>query len=69
MPTTDRLITVEHVAELLGTSKKTVRRYAADTSPARDFPQPVRLPSPTGTRPLMRWRESEVRRFAGLEQE
>ena len=63
----DRLITTEQVAELLGTSVKTVRRYAADTNPARTFPQPVVLPSPTGMRPLVRWRESEVRRFAGLD--
>jgi predicted DNA-binding transcriptional regulator AlpA len=65
----DRLITAEQVAELLGCSVKTVRRYAADTSPSRTFPQPVVLPPPTGMRPLTRWRESEIRRFAGLERE
>jgi predicted DNA-binding transcriptional regulator AlpA len=63
----DRLITAEQVAELLGCSTKTIRRYAADTNPARVFPVAVELPSPTGTRPLVRWKESEVLRFAGLE--
>jgi predicted DNA-binding transcriptional regulator AlpA len=69
MPTTVRLLKVESAAELLGTSVKTVRRYLADTSADRSFPQPVWLPSPTGTRPLLRLRESEIRRFAGLGQE
>jgi predicted DNA-binding transcriptional regulator AlpA len=69
VPTTDRLITVESAAEVLGCSVKTVRRYLADTNPDRIFPKPTWLPSPTGTRPLLRLRESEVRRFAGLEQE
>ena len=48
----DRLLTAEQVAELLGTSIKTIRRYNADTSPNRVFPHPVQLPSPSGTRPL-----------------
>jgi predicted DNA-binding transcriptional regulator AlpA len=63
MPT-DRLITAEQVAEVLGVSTKTVRRYNADTSKDRTFPCPS--PSPTGTRPFQRWKESEVRSFAGL---
>ena len=67
MPTTDRLITVESAAELLGCSVKTIRRYLADANPDRSFPQPTWLPSPTGTRPLLRLRESEIRRFAGLD--
>ena len=69
VPTTDRLIMIETAAELLGCSVKSVRRYLADTRPDRIFPQPTWLPSPSGTRPLLRLRESEVRRFAGLEQE
>jgi predicted DNA-binding transcriptional regulator AlpA len=69
MPTTDRLITIESAANLLGTSVKSVRRYLADTNPDRIFPQPTWLPSPSGVRPLLRLRESEIRRFAGLEQE
>jgi predicted DNA-binding transcriptional regulator AlpA len=65
MPT-DRLITAEQVAELLGISIRTLRRYNADNSKTRAFPRPVELPSPTGTRSFARWKESEVLRFAGL---
>jgi predicted DNA-binding transcriptional regulator AlpA len=66
MPT-DRLMTAEQIAELLGCSTKTIRRYNADISDDRTFPRPVELPSPTGNRPLMRWKASEVLRFAGLD--
>jgi predicted DNA-binding transcriptional regulator AlpA len=63
----DRLIGAGKVAKLLGVCLKTVRRWQADTGPDRPFPQPVRLPSPSGGRPILRWRESEIRAFAGLE--
>lgn len=65
----DRLLTAQDVAELLGTSLKSVHRWKADQKPSRTFPQPVLLPSPSGTRPLLRWRESEIRRFGGLDGE
>lgn len=63
----DRLLTAEQVAETLGCSIKTIRRYHASTSPTRSFPQAVLLPSPTGSRPLVRWKESEIRRFGRLD--
>ena len=66
---TERLLTANQVAELLGTSIKTIRRYNADASANRIFPRPLQLPSPSGTRPLVRWRASDVYKFAGLESE
>ena len=62
----DRLVSAEQVSEILGISIKTIRRWNGDTGPDRQFPRPVQLPSPSGTRPLLRWRESDIYAFAGL---
>ena len=63
----DRLLSAEQVSEILGISIKTIRRWNGDTGPDRQFPRPVQLPSPSGSRPMSRWRESEVRQFGGLQ--
>jgi predicted DNA-binding transcriptional regulator AlpA len=64
--TFDRLLTAQQVADLLGASIKSVRRWSADRQPGRIFPEPVSLPSPSGSKPMLRWRESEILRFGGL---
>jgi hypothetical protein len=66
---TDRLIDAKEAAKLLGQNIKTVRRWDSDTRPSRDFPHPVLLPSPSGRRPIKRWRLSDILRFGRLDEE
>ncbi len=66
---TDKLLTANQVADILSVSMKTIRRLDYDSSSDRVFPRPVRLRSPSGGRPLKRWRLSDIASYANLKEE